>query len=82
MTKRIFVAGHNGMVGRAIVRQLEAAGDCEIITRRRAALDLLSQSDVQAFFKDAELIRSTWLRPKLVVFRPTTIFQLSSSMKT
>ena len=53
MTKRIFVAGHNGMVGRAIVRQLEAAGDCEIITRRRAALDLLSQSDVHAFFKDA-----------------------------
>ena len=52
MTGRIFVAGHNGMVGRAIVRQLEAAGDCEIITRSRAELDLLSQSDVQAFFKD------------------------------
>ena len=55
MTKRIFVAGHNGMVGRAIVRQLEAAGDCEIVTRRRATLDLLSQSDVQAFFKDAQI---------------------------
>lgn len=53
MTRRIFVAGHNGMVGRAIVRQLEAAGDCEIITRSRTELDLLSQSDVQAFFKDA-----------------------------
>ena len=47
------MAGHNGMVGRAIVRQLEAAGDCEIVTRSRADLDLLSQSDVQAFFKDA-----------------------------
>ena len=55
MTKRIFVAGHNGMVGRAIVRQLEAAGDCEIVMRRRATLDLLSQSDVQAFFKDAQI---------------------------
>ena len=55
MTKRIFVAGHNGMVGRAIVRQLEAASDCEIITRSRTALDLLSQSDVQAFFKDARI---------------------------
>ena len=55
MTKRIFVAGHNGMVGRAIVRQLKAAGDCEIVTRRRATLDLLSQSDVQAFFKDAQI---------------------------
>ena len=55
MTKRIFVAGHNGMVGRTIVRQLKAAGDCEIVTRRRATLDLLSQSDVQAFFKDAQI---------------------------
>lgn len=53
MTKRIFVAGHNGMVGRAIVRHLNAAGDCEIVTRSRAALDLLSQGDVQAFFRDA-----------------------------
>jgi GDP-L-fucose synthase len=53
MRKRIFVAGHNGMVGRAIVRQLEAAGDCEIVTRSRAELDLLSQLDVQAFFQDA-----------------------------
>lgn len=52
MTKRIFVAGHNGMVGRAIVRQL-AGTDCEIITRGRAELDLLSQADVQAFFRDS-----------------------------
>ncbi|MDA8751825.1 GDP-L-fucose synthase, partial [Planktomarina temperata] len=55
MTKRIFVAGHNGMVGRAIVRQLEAAGDCEIITRSRAELDLLSQSDVQGFFRGTDV---------------------------
>lgn len=53
MTRRIFVAGHNGMVGRAIVRQLEASSNCEIITRSRTELDLLSQSDVQSFFKDA-----------------------------
>lgn len=53
MTKRIFVAGHNGMVGRAIVRRLEAAGDCEIITRSRAELDLLSQRDVREFFRGA-----------------------------
>lgn len=53
MTKRIFVAGHNGMVGRAIVRQLETADDCEIVTRSRAELDLLSQRDVQSFFIDA-----------------------------
>ena len=51
MTKCIFVAGHNGMVGRSIVRQLEATGDCEIITRSRAELDLLSQADVRTFFE-------------------------------
>lgn len=55
MRKRIFVAGHNGMVGRAIVRRLEAVGDCEIITRSRADLDLLSQRDVQAFFQSVEI---------------------------
>lgn len=60
MTKRIFVAGHNGMVGRAIVRRLEAAGDCEIITRSRAELDLLSQRDVLAFF-EAENIDQVYL---------------------
>ena len=55
MTNRIFVAGHNGMVGRAIVRRLEATDDCEIITRSRAELDLLSQNDVRAFFQDAAI---------------------------
>jgi len=55
MVNRVFIAGHNGMVGRAIVRQLEATGDCEIITRSRAELDLLSQADVQAFFKAANI---------------------------
>ena len=53
--KRVFVGGHNGMVGRAIVRQLEAAGNCEIITRSRAELDLLSQADVRIFFEDARI---------------------------
>jgi GDP-L-fucose synthase len=51
---RIFVAGHNGMVGRAIVRQLEAAG-CEVVTRSRGELNLLSQVDVQAFFEAAQI---------------------------
>jgi GDP-L-fucose synthase len=34
--KRIFVAGHNGMVGSAIVRQLEARGDVELVLRSRS----------------------------------------------
>ncbi|GAA68725.1 GDP-L-fucose synthase [Pseudoalteromonas sp. BSi20429] len=50
--KRIFVAGHNGMVGSAIVRQLKALSDVEVITRSRDELNLLSQADVQTFFSE------------------------------
>ena len=50
MKKRVFVAGHQGMVGSAIVRALEKAGDAEIITRSRSELDLLDQAAVFRFF--------------------------------
>ena len=50
MEKRVFVAGHQGMVGSAIVRALEKAGDAEIITRTRSELDLLDQVAVFRFF--------------------------------
>ena len=51
-TPKIYVAGHRGMVGSAIVRQLLAAGhDPEsIVTRTHAELDLTDQSAVRAFF--------------------------------
>ena len=58
--KKVFVAGHRGMVGSAIVRQLEAAGDCHIITRSRAELDLTNQAAVKAFF-EAEQIDQVYL---------------------
>lgn len=48
MTKqRIFVAGHRGMVGSAIVRQLEQRGDVEVIVRTRDELNLLDSKAVQ-----------------------------------
>ncbi len=50
MKKRIFVAGHCGMVGSAIVRQLSVRDDVEIVTRTRSELNLLSQKDVHDFF--------------------------------
>ncbi len=46
---RIYVAGHRGMVGSAIVRRLEQAGYTAILTRTRAELDLLDQRAVHAY---------------------------------
>jgi GDP-L-fucose synthase len=45
----IFVTGHRGMVGSAIVRRLQAAGHTDILTRTHAELDLLDQRAVHAF---------------------------------
>ena len=47
---KIYVAGHRGMVGSAIVRHLQAAGHSNFVTRTHAELDLTNQADVQAFF--------------------------------
>ncbi|MBU1337218.1 MAG: GDP-L-fucose synthase [Alphaproteobacteria bacterium] len=49
---RIFVAGHAGMVGSAVVRKLRAAGYNNIVTRSHAELDLLRQHDTERFFAD------------------------------
>jgi len=46
---RVYVAGHRGMVGSALVRRLERAGYTRLITRPRAELDLLDQRAVHAF---------------------------------
>ena len=50
---RIYIAGHRGLVGSAIVRRLQAAGHTQLITRTHAQLDLTDAHATQAFF-DAE----------------------------
>src|SRR5262245_54843972 len=47
---RIFIAGHRGLVGSAIVRHLQADGYSNLLLRSRAELDLCSQSAVEQFF--------------------------------
>jgi len=47
---RIYVAGHTGLVGSAIMRRLQAEGHTGLITRTHSELDLSSQRDVDAFF--------------------------------
>jgi len=48
---KVYVAGHRGMVGAAIVRALARRGATRIVTRTHAELDLASQADVRAFFE-------------------------------
>ncbi len=49
---KIYVAGHRGMVGSAIVRRLEAEGYNNIVTRTHKELDLCRQERVEAFFEE------------------------------
>ncbi len=50
-TSKIYVAGHNGLVGSAITRRLKSIGYKNIVTRSRAELDLLNETAVKKFFQ-------------------------------
>lgn len=51
----IFVAGHRGMVGSAIVRQLQARGHTNIVTASRSEANLTRQDQVEAFFRNHDI---------------------------
>ena len=51
LNQKIYVAGHRGMVGSAIVRNLQAQGYSNIVTRTHTELDLTNQAAVEHFFK-------------------------------
>ncbi|WP_353427824.1 GDP-L-fucose synthase [Polynucleobacter sp. MWH-UH19D] len=51
LNQKIYVAGHRGMVGSAIVRKLKAKGYSNIVTRTHAELDLTNQAAVKTFFE-------------------------------
>lgn len=55
MTLNIFVAGHRGMVGSAIIRDLSLSDNVNIITRDRSQLDLTNQSEVANFFSKNQI---------------------------
>lgn len=52
---RIYVAGHNGLVGSAIVRVLRAQGHTNIVTRSHAELELTDQVQVRDFFRSERI---------------------------
>ncbi|MGW8194050.1 MAG: GDP-L-fucose synthase family protein [Desulforhopalus sp.] len=55
--ERLFVAGHNGMVGAALVRQLQKSGLYHIVTRSHRDLDLTDQAAVRQFFQNEKVDR-------------------------
>ncbi len=68
---RIYVAGHRGLVGSAVVRALEAHGFANLVLRTRAELDLLDQAAVRGFFA-AE-------KPEVVVLAAAKVGVLTAS---
>ena len=58
--RKVFVAGHRGMVGSALVRRLQSLGYTNILTVERADLDLTDQAAVRDFFAD-QLIEQVYL---------------------
>jgi len=52
---RIYIAGHRGMVGSAITKQLQNNSDIELVTRTHAELDLTNQAAVNAFFAEESI---------------------------
>ena len=51
---KIYVAGHRGLVGSAIMRQLDAMGCSNVLTRTHSELDLVDQAQVRAFFAEEQ----------------------------
>jgi GDP-L-fucose synthase len=54
LSSKIYVAGHNGMVGGAVVRHFMSLGYENIITRERSELDLANQAETRSFFADSK----------------------------
>jgi GDP-L-fucose synthase len=59
LDRRVYLAGHTGLVGGAILRTLRARGYRHVLVRRHGELDLTDQAQTRAFFSDA--------RPELVI---------------
>lgn len=51
-TDKIFIAGHRGMVGSAIMRRLEKTGHTNLALRTSKELDLIDQAAVERFFSE------------------------------
>lgn len=79
---KIYVAGHRGMVGGAIVRQLDALGYQYIITRTHAEFELANQAASSTFFSDEKPQYVLLASEKSAVFMPSIPIVASLSTRT
>lgn len=79
---KIYVAGHRGMVGSAIVRELERQGYTNIITRTHKELDLCRQDAVEEFLLPKSRNMSFWPQPRWAALLPTRTLWRTLCMTT
>lgn len=70
---KIFIAGHNGMVGSAILRVLQNNGFTNVVTKDRKDLDLLKQNDVEHFFETE--------KPEIVILAAAKVGGIQANIK-
>lgn len=70
----IYIAGHRGMVGSAVVRALESNGYTNLITRSKSDLNLLNQADVNTFFEET--------MPHVVIFAAARVGGIKANMES
>ena len=78
---KIYVAGHKGLVGSAIVRELKKKGYKKIIVASRKKLDLTNQLSVLRFLKKTNHISFFWQPQKWVEYIQTTNIKQTTYMK-
>lgn len=79
---KIYVAGHRGMVGSAIVRELKRQGYENIITRTHAELDLVNQKAVDDFFAAERPEYVFWQQQRWAELRQTHRIRQISCIRT
>ena len=82
LNDKIYIAGHRGLVGSAIVRQLELRGFTNLLMRTHKELDLTNQAQVQNFFQKEQPDYVILAAAKWVVFMLITLIRLTLSIKT
>ena len=80
--KKVFIAGHNGLVGSALLRALRHVPEVRVITAKKDELNLLNQSEVFDYFCKIKWTKFSYVLQKLVVLKLTQNILQNLFMKT